>query len=194
MKNLTLLIIIALLFSSCAPSSLQVEQNGELVLQHDSKVYTLGSSGDSNLLRFVNLAITQSSIKSTSNATLFYEQIIVDQAYEFSRGSVETLKIIFDLSKSNVVYGSGTILLVQLQVNRDAYVNIMAEISATQDMSYIYGYSNEEYLSMAKELGLELDSSSLRKVLRPKASITKWNQTRLIIEPILQPFDKRSII
>jgi len=191
MKNLILLIIIALLFSSCAVSSLQVQEDKRLVLQSDSKVYMLGLAQDTNLLRFVNLDITQNSIKRDSGSVLFYETIIVDQAYEFSRGSIETLKIIFDLSKSNVVYSSGNLLFVQLQVDDGRYVNIMAEVSAIQDMSYVYGYSNEEYLNLLRETGLNVDAATLKKALKVKSSITKWSQTRLIIEPILQALDKR---
>jgi len=191
MKKSILLLIITLLLSSCAVSSLQIESTDELVLKQNSKDYDIGKSVDSNLLRFVRLDITQNSIKANSSSTLFYEQIITDQAYQFSRGSVETLQIIFDFSKSNIIYKSGNLLFVQFEVNDGKYLNLIAEISALQDMSYVYGYTNEEFIAMAKKMELDIDIADVRKSFIPKQPITKWSQTRLIIEPILEPFGKR---
>lgn len=193
MKKSILLTIIALLFTSCAVSSLQIERNSELVLRQNSQKYALGSSQDRTLLRFTNLDITQNSIKSSSGNTLFYEQIIVDQAYEFSLGSLVTLKIIFDLSKSNLVYNSSSLKFLQLRVKENEYVNIVAETSALQDMSYVYGYTNEEFLNLAKSMGITIQSDKLENAVTLGKPITKWSQTRLIVEPILQPFDKRSM-
>ena len=191
MKKIILFLLITLFFTSCAVSSLNVEEDSQLVLKQNSKDYKLGVSQGSNFLRFMNIDVLQSSVISNTKTSLFHEKVLVDHAYEFSRGSIETLKIIFDLSKSNLLYRSGNLLFLQLQFQEDKYINLFVEKSSIQDISYLYGYSNDELMNLAASLDIKLDAVKMRPAVIVTQPLSKWSQTRLILEPLLQPFDKR---
>ncbi len=186
MKNLILPIIIALFLSACAPSTLKVNSNEELVLEHDSKSYVFSNKvEESKLLSFVYIDVEQKRVVTPSGEVLFYENFLVDHEYEFKYGSIATLKFIFDVNKTNIIYKTGNLLLIQLKINDNEYINLMAETSGIQVLSYVYGFSNKELEAITKEL--KIDDYEMKDVVPVKNILTDWTQQGLILQPLIEP-------
>ncbi|MEA3370545.1 MAG: hypothetical protein U9Q40_04330 [Campylobacterota bacterium] len=190
MKNFILMTIITLLISACAPSSLKVNSNNELILQHNSKEYAFpGTIVDSDSLSFQKIDVEQVTLKESNGEKFYYEQVTIDIDYEFQYGSITTLKYIFDVSRTNIIHKSSNILLMQLRVEDDKYINLMAEISATQDMAYIYGFSNRKLLKIANELNAQrYEIKNSYELTKPK---TEWSQEKLLLQPLIKPMFRR---
>jgi len=186
MKNLILPILIALFLSACAPSTLTVNPDEELVLEHDSKSYVFSNKvEESKLLSFVYIDVEQKRVVTPSGEVLFYENFLVDHEYEFKYGSIATLKFIFDVNKTNIIYKTGNLLLIQLKINDNEYINLMAETSGIQVLSYVYGFSNKELLAITKEL--KIDDYKMKDVVPLKNILTDWTQQGLILQPLIEP-------
>lgn len=190
MKNLILPILIALFISGCTPSSLKVNSMDELILKHNSKSYLFANQIESSkTLSFQNIDVEQKTAIDSNGATLYYEQLLVDINYEFQYGSVTTLKYIFDVSRTNIIYQASNLLLIQLQIEKDQYINLMAETSGTQDMAYIYGFSNEKLLKIANEL--KADGYEIKNSFHLRKPLTEWTQEKLILQPLIKPMFRR---
>ena len=190
MKNLILPILIALFLSGCTPSTLKVNSMDELVLKHNSKSYLFANKIDSSkTLSFQKIDVEQKTAIDSSGATLYYEQVLIDIDYEFQYGSVTTLKYIFDVSRTNIIYQASNLLLIQLQIEKDQYINLMAETSGIQDMAYIYGFSNEKLLKIANEL--KVDGYEIKNAFHLRKPLTEWTQEKLILQPLIKPMFRR---
>ena len=190
MKNLILLIFIALFLSGCTPSSLKVNSMDELVLKHNSKSYIFANRVESSKTRsFQKMDVEQKTAIDSNGATLYYEQLLVDMEYEFKYGSITTLKYIFDVSKTNIIYQASNLLVIQLQIEKDHYVNLMAETSGMQDMAYVYGFSNEKLLKIANEL--KADGYEIKNAFHLRKPLTEWTQQKLILQPLIKPMFRR---
>jgi len=190
MKNLILPILIALFLSACSPSSLKVNSMDELVLKHNSKSYLFANKiQSSKTLSFQNIDVEQKTAIDSNGATLYYEQLLVDINYEFQYGSVTTLKYIFDVSRTNIIYQASNLLVIQLQIEKNQYINLMAETSGMQDMAYIYGFSNEKLLKIVNEL--KADGYEIKNAFHLRKPLTEWSQQKLILQPLIKPMFRR---
>ncbi|MEN8302779.1 MAG: hypothetical protein ABFQ64_01745 [Campylobacterota bacterium] len=190
MKNLILPILIILLFLGCAPSSLKVNSVDELVLKHNSKSYLFANKIETNKnLGFQKIDVEQKTAIDSNGAKLYYEQVLVDIDYEFQYGSVTTLKYIFDVSRTNIIYKASNLLVIQLQIEKGHYINLMAETSGMQDMAYVYGFSNEKLLKIANEL--QADGYEIKNAFHLKKPLTEWTQEKLILQPLIKPMFRR---
>jgi len=190
MKNLILSILIALFVLGCTASSLKVNSMDELELKHNSKSYIFANKAESSKTRsFQKMDVEQKTAVDSNGATLYYEQILVDMEYEFKYGSITTLKYIFDVSKTNIIYQASNLLVIQLQIEKDHYVNLMAETSGMQDMAYVYGFSNEKLLKIANEL--KVDGYEIKNAFHLRKPLTEWTQQKLILQPLIKPMFRR---
>ena len=192
MKNILYMIIIALTFTACTPSSLDIASTKEISIKIDSQPYLFSKDIKSaKRLGFQKMDIYQYSALSSDGGLLFCENVTMDLEYEFMYGSITTLKYIFDVIKTNIIYSSGSTLLIQLRLVTGDYINLLADKSGFQEMQYVYGFSNQELLSIASNLKAE--NYELKEAVRLKGSITEWTQTKLILQPLIKPmFNRRS--
>lgn len=193
MKNSISAILITLFISGCTPSSLKVSAMNELVLKHNSKSYIFSNKiEDSKSLGFQNIDVEQKTAIDSNGAILYYEQLLINIDYEFQYGSVSTLKYIFDVSRTNIIYQASNLLLIQMEIERDYYINLMAETSGTQDMAYVYGFSNEKLLKIANEL--KADGYEIKNAFHLRKPLTEWTQEKLILQPLIKPMFRRGRI
>jgi len=186
------LLILVLFLSGCVSSSLQIKPSNKLVLQHDSVEYSLANKvTKKSLTHFLNLDVSRYELEDSSQERLFLEELVCDIEYEFKYGSVKTISDIFDVSKYHTLYYSGGLLLMQLEVEPKKYVNVLAETSSTQNMSYVYGFSDSEFKALIKSLGVKVDSSKIKKAYGVKESLSSWNQGHLILFPLVKPMFRR---
>jgi len=186
------LLLIALLLAGCAPSSLKINKANVLQLQYDSKLYSVATEVQKKkLTHFLNLDVLRYQLQSASQEGLYFEELTSDINYEFKYGSVKTISDIFDVSSYHTLYYSGGLLLMQLEVEPKKYVNLLAETSSTQNMSYVYGFSDSEFKTLIKSLGVKVNSSKIKKAYGVKESLSSWNQGHLILFPLVKPMFRR---
>lgn len=188
-----IILIVALFFSACSHNSLIIDKQNRLYVKHQDKEYTTKDIvSASKSIRFRDIEVEKLELLSESKEKLFFEQLTTDINYEFKYGSIATIKQIFKVSHTNIVYFKGNLLLIQLEIEPTRYVNLLAETSGTQDMPYVYGFSNSEFKEIATNLGLDKEIKNMVEAYGVKDSITNWNQTDLILYPLVQPVFRRS--
>jgi len=186
------LLILVLFLSGCVSSSLQIKPSNKLVLQHDSVEYSLANKvTKKSLTHFLNLDVLRYELEDSSQERLFLEELVCDIEYEFKYGSVKTITDVFDVSKYHILYYSGGLLLMQLEVEPKKYVNVLAETSSTQNMSYVYGFSDSEFKKIIKSLGIKVNDKSIQKAYGVRESLSSWNQGHLILFPLVKPMFRR---
>ncbi|MDD2789549.1 MAG: hypothetical protein PHU40_02665 [Sulfurimonas sp.] len=191
MKSTLSLFLSLFFFSGCATSSLTVEAEKGLVLEHENQTLIMPSEMyEKSLLRFERLDITQVKLQNANKERLFFETLKANHDYEFKYSTVETLKRIFHLSRSHTLYQASNLLLIQLQSKDGSYINILAETSGIQELSYAYGYSNAAFIALAQELGvvLETPEENIAAFTEPQ---TQWSQSEMFLNPLVQHIFRR---
>ncbi len=182
------LLFITLLLVGCMPSSLKLNKTDTLLLEHDSMEYRVANKVTTKkLTHFLYLDVLRYTVEDEGAEKLFFEQLYTDINYEFKYGSVRTITDIFDVSSYNFLYYSSGLLLIQLEVEPNKYVNVLAETSSTQDMSYVYGFSDSEFKDLIQSLGVKVDLSKMKKGYKVKESLSSWSQAHLVLFPLVKP-------
>ena len=194
MKNMIFTFLIALFFSACASSSLNLSKSGELKLNHSDKVYTLGLDAHyDNYLNFKDLFVKQYTIENHNKSLLFYEKLQTNMSFEFNFGGLSTVMYAFDDSrKYEKVYKIGNVNLVQILLKNKTYVNVIIEDNSVHEYSFIYGFSNEEFLKIAQSIKLkdtEIVEPKFEVVTFNSASkpLTNWNTLLVFFTPLITP-------
>ena len=194
MKNIIFTLFIALFFSACVGSSLHLDKSGELKLNHSDKVYLLGlNSQYDKMLNFKDLFVKQYRVENSDGTILFYENLQSDMAFEFNFAGLSTVMYAFDDSKKyEKVYKRGNVCLVQIMLKNESYVNVLIEDNSLQEYSFIYGFSNEEFLKIAQSIKLK-DT----EIVKPKFEVvsfnflskplTNWNDLLIFFTPLITP-------
>jgi len=194
MKSIILISIFTLFFTACSTSSLKLNNSAELNLKYSNDSYLVSTNTkDKKLLNFKDLFIEQYTTTSSDSNVLHYEKIYTDTSYEFNFGGLYTVMYAFDNSrKYEVVYKRNNLNLVQIQLKNKNYINVMIEANETQEYSYIYGFTNEEFIKIAELIKLK-DT----KITKPKYKVitlsssskplTNWNDLLIFFTPIITP-------
>ncbi len=192
MKNIILIIFIGFLFTGCSMSSLEITKNKNLVLDVDSKEFILSSEvKEHKLLNYKDLFIEQYRVQNEEGKVLFYENAYTSLNYEFNHGSLFTVMYIFNDSREyEKVYESNNLIFVQLLLENKKYINVLIKSSDTQVLSYVYGFSNEEFLALVNKLNtdktkkIELKYNAISSFSKP---LTNWNANLVFFTPLITP-------
>jgi hypothetical protein len=191
MKSFLFAFIVLFTFSGCVSSSLNLQgQNGIVLMQEKETLVAHAKPQEKKVLRFTNLDVMQVKLQDAAKQNLFYEELEANHDYEFKYASVETLKRVFNLSHSHTLHQSSNLLFIQLQGKDGNYVNILAETSSFQKLSFVYGYSNEAFEALAKELGITLNTPE-KNICIPSESLTHWSQSDMFLNPLVQPLYRK---
>ncbi|MCD6173853.1 MAG: hypothetical protein J7J96_08745 [Sulfurimonas sp.] len=153
---------------------------------------------DYQLLNFKDLCVKQYKIQNSDGTVLFYEEAQTDMSYEFNFGGLSTLMYVFDDSrKYEEVYTRGNLKFVQIQLKDTSYVNVIIEDNSTQIYTFVYGFSNEEFLKRAEEVKLEgtkLVAPKFKAVTFNSSSnsATSWNDLLVFFTPLIMPLRELS--
>ena len=187
MKKFILTIFFLLFLSACSESSLSIDSNDRLILINNDKEHRISErSISSELLRYPNFEVKRSKLVNSFDRVLFFEQIITEHDYELKYNALDSLKYGFKVSKSNTVYKEGNLLFVQLQLKNDKYINLIVESSITTELSYIYGFTNREFIEILEALDIKKYSKNLKFVESISAYKTEWNRVELLLHPLTE--------
>ena len=98
-----------------------------------------------------------------------------------------------DAREYEEVYRKNNLRLVQLKLKDRSYVNILIQASDTQVISYVYGFSNYEFIKLAKELSADSDIEIKRlkyqglSLTLSQAPVTNWNDKLVYFTPLITP-------
>nr|WP_321265801.1 hypothetical protein [uncultured Sulfurimonas sp.] len=195
MKNLIFILLTLFIFLGCSTSSLNLSKEKELILKYNSSDLKLTNKVlNSNFLNFKNLFVTISKLEDDYGRVLFYEDARTDLNFEFVYGGLYTVMYIFDDRKTyELVYERNNLKFVQLKLKDERYLNIIIQASDSQVFSYVYGFSNEEFIKIINTI--KQNNEKIQK-LKYKAtifdnlskSLSKWNDELVFFTPLIAPF------
>jgi len=195
MQKALFFLLFGALFMGCTHSSLKLNKKEELIFDYNSSQFLLSNKIiDSKLLNYKDLFVKQYTLINQENRVLFYEQARTTLNFEFNFNALYTLMYIFnDAQEYEDVYKSNNLRLVQLKLKNETYINVLMQGSDTQVMSYVYGFSNEEFLKLAATLAEE--SKNEVKPLqnagtitsKSQGSLTNWNDKLVFFTPLITP-------
>ncbi len=196
MKKFILIFLSFFILAGCSTSSLQLNKGEELVLNYGSdNVVLTNEIVTKDFLNFKDLFVTIYTIKDNKQRVLFYEEAQTALDFEFNFGGLYTVMYIFDDAKEyHEVYKKNNLRLVQLKLKDSSYLNVMIHAGDIQLYSYVYGFSNKEFMELAQTLvkkddtklgtltheGIVFDNSS-----KP---LSNWNDTVVFFAPLITPF------
>ncbi len=195
MKNLILTICILFLFSGCSISSLEINKKNELMLKYSSNNIRLTNKIlDTKLLNFKDLFVTIYKLQGDDNKILFYEDARTALNFEFNFGGLYSVMYIFDDSrKFYEVYRRNNLRLVQIKLKDSIYLNVMIQSSDVGIYSYVYGFSNKEFMYIANKVKLKesdvlgvLEHEAITFSLNSKA-VSNWNDEMVYFTPLIIP-------
>jgi len=162
MKNIIFTIIITLFFSGCVISSLSLTSNGNLNLKYNDKTFLVSQDVvHDGFLNFKDLIIRQYKVINSDGSILFYEDAETTLLYEFNFLELSTIMYIFDNSKKyEKVYIRNNLSLVQIMLKNGTYINVLIQANSSQLYSYIYGFSNKEFLKIANMIKLDNETTA----------------------------------
>jgi hypothetical protein len=193
MKKIIFTLMIGLFFSGCFTSSLEFLDNGEFVLNYDSNRYHLTSNIVSKeSLNFKDLLVTQYKLQTTRGDILFYEDAHTGLDFEFNFGGLYTVLYVFNnAQKYESVLQKNNLVMLQVKFDKERYVNLILQESDTQVYSYVYGFSNEEFLKIAKTVSSNKNNIKLKyegvTFNKDSKNITNWNDELVYFTPLITP-------
>ena len=195
MYKTALIILTIIFFSGCQTSSLEVNKNRELVLKYNVGELKLSNKVTAiKSLNYKDLFVEQYTLKDEYNRVLFYEDAKTALEYEFNFNDLNTLLLIFgDINQYEIVYRRNNLTFVQLVLKDDTRLNVLLQASSSQIISYVYGFSNYEFIKMAKEINTDSKGEVKRVKLQAQTIIdehyplTKWNDKMVYFAPLITP-------
>ena len=195
MKRIILFLLIGVLFIGCTNSSLALNKKEELVFNYNSNEFLLTNKIiDYKYLNYKDLFVKQYKLKNEDGRVLFYEDARTELNFEFNFSALYTVMYIFDdAQKYEEVYRKNNLRLIQLKLKNKKNVNVLIQASDTQIISYVYGFSNDEFIKLARELAKE-SSEEVRELQyqgitlnKSQKSLTNWNDKMVYFTPLITP-------
>jgi hypothetical protein len=195
MKYILFIFLSIFVFVGCSTSSLNLNKEKELVLKYNADALILTNKVvDSKFLNFKDLFVKIYKLEDEKGRILFYEDARTEQNFEFNYSGLYTVMYIFDdRKKYNVLYKRNNLKLVQLYLKNKTYLNVMIQASDSQKYSYVYGFSNKEFMEIAqkikiKEIG-EIKALKDESIVLNSSSkaLSNWNDEVVFFTPLISP-------
>ena len=195
MKKIIIMVLLVFLFGGCSTSSLKLDKSGDLNLNYDSQSYLVGSKIlEEASLNFKDLYINRYKLKNDDGRVLFYEYARTSLNFEFNFGGLYTVLYIFDnAQKYEQLCKRNNLRMVQIKLKDNNYVNVIIQASDTQEYSYVYGFSNKEFMKIYNTIKNEDSKKSISlkykgvTFSKDSKSITNWNDHLVYFTPLITP-------
>lgn len=197
MKKLFLFLSIAIVFSGCVVNSLSIKKEEDLRLSVDAKSQIISNSVIDKKYEYYKSIEIYKYILEDENKILFFEDVYIDDDYLLSYSLLNTIKYIFATKNVEIIAQTKDIFFVQLELDNKVFVNALLSYNYSQNISYVYGFSNHHFMKIVKNV-IE-DKKSIKRPSRQaitldKSSIvlTKWSTKMLILQPLTSRAFRRS--
>ena len=150
------LLLSTLLLTGCATSSLNLGNDDTLTLTYDKeKLSVHGLTLDTKYDRYPELDLKQSIIELDNKTLLVYEEAEADLAYQFQYGTPQSIEMIFDAKKSNLLYQRNNLYFFQLKLKDGRFLNVIAQQSNMQSLTQLYGFTNGQMKKIITKISKE---------------------------------------
>ena len=194
MKKIILTVVLVFLFVGCSTSSLKLDENGLLSLNYDSESYLVGKKVlEHTSLNFKDLQVDRYKLQNENGEVLFYEDAQTALNFEFNFGGLYTVLYVFDdASEYEELCQRNNLRMLQVKLKDGRFVNVIIQASDTQVYSYVYGFSNKEFMRIYQTIREKYDENKVLKydgVTFDKTSknITNWNDKLVFFTPLITP-------
>ena len=195
MKNIILILFITILISGCGNSTLKINKKDELLIQNNLNELIVSSKvTKTETLNYKNISVIQNRLQDEYGRVLFYEDVKTASNYKFNFEEQNSVVNIFaSMKKHEKVYTKDNLSFIQLVLANDKRINIMLQKNSTQGISFVYGFSNYEFIKLAKKI--KADSEGELKRLRYQGytftaqdrPLTKWSSDVINTTSLIQP-------
>lgn len=198
---ITLIAVIVYFITTRSTASLQMTEEGVLLLKIDKKDLRLETSLVSEKeLTFRTVSVTQVLLKDEDGSLLVFERALTDLEYQFDhRSQAQLIKAIFDARKMIPVYTMNNLTFYQMITKDEAVIDIIVHHSNDQALRFVYGFSDARF----KEILTMIDpsDSSFEKKLNgdvsrletPESAIkSRWSTPLNTIGSLIIPLDSNS--
>ena len=193
-----LLLALVVFFIGCSSNSLSLSKDETLSIKVDKTKKVLSSTVLSHKYEFYRSLEINKYVLQDNNSVLFYESIDIEPDYMLSYTLLNTMKYIFDTKGFQIVAENKDITLAQLELHNNVFINIIFSFNYAQNFSYAYGFSNHEFMKIAKKIAENED-----KVSRPARQaitlnendmpLTRWSTQMLILQPLTSRYGRRGV-
>lgn len=187
---------VILILSGCATSNLTYK-NHQIVLQVDkSSLHVEGTFLKQHKDNFSSLYLTQKVLQLKEGNLVVYEEARTDMLYEFEPSIIRSIQIIFEAKGMVKVYGKSHLYAYQLIMKDGSILNMIAEQSDSQDLSFVYGMSTTQLNKILKGLDPDANPAYYKKVILLKdtshAILSKWDVKKVHFVPLVVPLPRFS--
>ena len=194
MKKIIFALLSVLLLGGCTTSSLLLSEKDKLILNYDADSFVVTNKVVSKeSINFKDLLVMQYKLKTGDKGVLFYEDIRTALNFEFNYGGLYTLLYVFnDAQKYEIFYKRNNLKMLQICYDGKNYVNVILQASDTQEYSYVYGFSNEEFMKIYNKIKTDNTKAPTLKYKgitfeNGSKNITKWNDHLVYFVPLITP-------
>ena len=188
-------ICIVIFFSACTYNLVDIEQDHPILK-------SIGFEENFNIYPKINTYDWYQNVDINKyyfyfNATyLFFEKVEVDIDYELRYGPVTNIKKIFDGTRANILYKDSEISYLQLKISKTSHLNMIIESIYFDEISYIYGFSDNDFLNIVKNFDEQVSQRSLMtetdalELDKDEKHLSKWSVNNLLLEPLIKRVDR----
>jgi len=194
MKKIIMMFLLVFIFVGCSTSSLKMGDDGALNLYFDSRSYLLTNKVlQKKSLNFKDLYVEQYKLQNSDGGVLFYEDARTALNFEFNFGGLYTVLYIFDDAEEyEELCKRNNLRMLQIKLKDGRFVNVIVQASDTQVYSYVYGFSNKEFMKIYQTLKIKDIKNEVLKhqgitFNKFSKSTTKWNDNLVFFTPLITP-------
>jgi hypothetical protein len=181
-----------LLLGGCKISDLSY-QKGLLSIQVDDKHLRIdGRPSYRHTDNFGNLYLEQEMLRLKNGDQVAYERATTDPLYEFNLIPIQTIKVVFNARKVNVIYFKSSFYLAQLILWNGSVLNLAMEQFDDQRLTFIYGMPTSQMRKLLRELDPQATQKPMieRVVTVPRNShhfLSQWSVQMVQLTPLITP-------
>ncbi len=184
-------IFLLLFLGGCSVTTI-THKNNHIAVSVDDKVIEIQSKTVSKkFTNFGKLYLLQKLLETNSGSIIVFEQIRLDDQYEFNFPTGTTIRDVFESREATHIYANNGLYLYQLLLPNGQILNLMAEEFDSQSMVLTYGMTTMQMRDLFKQLEATPTRGLIEKAVvlpRDKRAIkSKWNSKKIHFMPLITP-------
>jgi hypothetical protein len=177
--------VIVFLVTYVDKRSIKIDGN-ELILKVKDE-YILGSliSKDADE-QYEYTQVEKYTFKTPSGTTIFYERVTIDADRIFNNDTLSNVRYIFDAKDAEIIQRDADMLMMQLKLQDNSYINLIAESSNDDTLNIVYGFTNDEFTKLITQL--YKDKNKIEELKHKVDALndfkSRWFDEKLLIEEL----------
>ena len=196
-KKIFLSVLTLLVVNACTSSDIQYQPDKLTLQVANNSVLLDATMVQKKEAYFKTLTIDQKILKLDDGNLVVYEDANTDISYEFAPSTTHIIRSIFDTRAIYKVYAKSNMYAFQVTLANGEILNILAQQSESQSLSYVYGMNTKQFNTMLKQLDQSARLAPYTNVLTlhdaKHAILTRWTVMKVDFLPLVKPVSTRAI-